>query len=238
MLDDYLISVEGQAPKLSTHEEDVCEVCHEPLVLEPEQSLLVCVKCRTSRNYMDATSNAMAYGEEVEFAAYSYQRTNYFNEYLTMFQAKETSQVSQKDLDTVMAVLWEQRVTDKSQITLERIRDIVRSKRMNHVYKQITQIWCRITGNPPPRLTAKQEEQCRMMFRAIQEPFERHCPQDRKNFFSYSFCLFKFMQLMGYPQFLKHFMLLKDRPKLKLMDGIWQKICKDLDWQFFESPKE
>lgn len=238
VVDDYLMAVQGQAPPLVVNNEDLCEKCREPLILESEQSILVCKACGRSKRYMDATSNAMAYGEEVEFCAYSYQRTNYFNEYLTMFQAKETSQVAQKDIDAVMSALWEERIYNKDLITLEKIREIVRKKRMRHVYKQITQIWCRITGNLPPRLTVKQEEKCRAMFRAIQEPFERHCPQDRKNFFSYSYCLFKFMQLLGYPQFLKHFTLLKDRPKLKLMDAIWEKICKDLDWEFIESPKE
>jgi len=137
-----------------------------------------------------------------------------------------------------MQALWEERFIDKSQITLEKIREIVRKQRLHHVYKQITQIWCRITGNSPPRLTAKEEERCRMMFKAIQEPYDRHLPPDRKNFFSYSYCLYKFMQLIGYPQYLKHFTLLKDRPKLEMMDAIWRKICQDLDWQYVESPKD
>lgn len=238
VVDDFLMIVQDKAAPVHTNSEDLCEKCKEPLSLDSEQSILVCVKCGASKRYMDATSNAMAYGEEVEFCAYSYQRTNYFNEYLTMFQAKESNQVSQKDIETVMQALWEERFYDPTQITLEKIREIVRKKRMRHVYKQITQIWCRITGNAPPRLTAKQEEKCRAMFRAIQEPFEKHCPPERKNFFSYSYCLFKFMQLLGFPHFLKHFTLLKDRPKLVFMDGIWKRLAADLDWQYIESPKE
>jgi len=238
VVDDYLMTLEGHAPPMIINNEDLCERCHEPLILESEQSILACKTCGTSKRYMDATNNATAYGEEVEFCAYSYQRINYFNEYLTMFQAKETSQVAQKDMEIVMAALWEERIYDTAQISLEKIREIVRKKRMNQVYKQITQIWCRITGNLPPRLTAKQEEKCRRMFRAIQEPYERHCPPERKNFFSYNYCMYKFMQLLGYPQFLKYFTLLKDIPKLKAMDDIWRKICTDLEWEFIESPRE
>jgi Zn finger protein HypA/HybF involved in hydrogenase expression len=238
VIDDYMMIVQDKAPPINMQAEDMCETCKEPMLLEMEQSILACPKCGLSKRYMDATSNAMAYGEEVEFAAYSYQRTNYFNEYLTMFQAKESSQVEIKDIMAVMEVLWEERIMDKNKITLEKIREIVRKKRMHHVYKQITQIWCKIRGTKPPRLTSQQEEQCRLMFKAIQEPFERHCPPERKNFFSYSYCLYKFMELLGYSQFLKHFPLLKDRPKLRAMDAIWKKICEDLDWEYRESPME
>ena len=38
--------------------------------------------------------------------------------------------------------------------------------------------------------------------------FEKHCPKDRKNFLSYSYCLFKFFQLLGYDEFLDSFTLL------------------------------
>ncbi len=237
VLDDYLMVVKNQAPVLAVNNEDVCERCKEPMILELEQSILACKKCGTSRRYMDSTSNAMAYGEEVEFTQYAYQRANYFREYVTQFQYKESHQIPEADIRAVMDALWEERIYNVQDITLEKIREIVRKKHMRHVYKQITQIWVRITGNVPPRLTPKQENQLLSMFKAIQEPYERHCPPNRVNFFSYSYTLIKLLQLLGYTQYLKHFTLLKDKPKLEMMDRIWAKICADLNWQFIESNK-
>lgn len=35
------------------------------------------------------------------------------------------------------------------------------------------------------------------MFAEIQEPFERNCPPNRKNFLSYGYTLYKFCELLG-----------------------------------------
>ena len=73
------------------------------------------------------------------------------------------------------------------------------------------------------------------MFRAIQNPFIKWCPLNRKNFLSYSYCLHKFFQLLGMDQYMKQFPLLKSREKLLGQDIIWKNICKELGWPFFKS---
>ena len=65
--------------------------------------------------------------------------------------------------------------------------------------------------------------------------FEKHCPPDRKNFLSYSYCLYKFFQLLGYDDLLSSFSLLKGKDKLHKQDLIFEKICKDLEWEFLPS---
>ena len=73
------------------------------------------------------------------------------------------------------------------------------------------------------------------MFKEIQIPFIRHCPKDRKNFLSYSYVLHKFVELLGLDEFLPSFPLLKSREKLHQQDLIWEKICRDLGWEFIRS---
>jgi hypothetical protein len=99
----------------------------------------------------------------------------------------------------------------------------------------VTQIHSRITGKEPPRLTPAQEEKCRQMFKDIQEPYEKFRLQKRKNFFSYPYCLYKFMQILNLNDYLKFFPMLKDQKKLKLMDDVWKKICEELGWEFIPS---
>ena len=84
-------------------------------------------------------------------------------------------------------------------------------------------------------LTVEDEEQLKLMFLSIQASFDRHCPPDRKNFLSYSYCLFKFCELLGLDSFLSMFSLLKGRDKLHRQDLIFKKICEDLDWEFIPS---
>jgi hypothetical protein len=79
------------------------------------------------------------------------------------------------------------------------------------------------------------EEKLRAMFKEIQEPFEKYKPNDRKNFLSYSYVLHKFFELLEMDEFLDCFPWLKDTNKLRLHDEIFEKICKDLKWQFIKS---
>jgi len=76
------------------------------------------------------------------------------------------------------------------------------------------------------------EDKLRKMFKDIQEPFDRNCPKERKNFLSYSYVLYKFCELLGEDEFLGCFPLLKSKEKLHHQDVIWKKICKDLQWEF------
>ena len=76
------------------------------------------------------------------------------------------------------------------------------------------------------------EEQMRNMFRIIQEPFETHKPKTRSNFLSYSYCLYKFCELLSEDEYLVCFPLLKSREKLHQQDVIWRKITKQLNWEY------
>ena len=83
--------------------------------------------------------------------------------------------------------------------------------------------------------TSETEEELRRMFKEIQIPFHKFCPPERKNFLSYSYVLHKFCELLEYDYLLPYFPLLKSREKLHAQDIIWEKICKDLNWEFIPS---
>ena len=51
-------------------------------------------------------------------------------------------------------------------------------------------------SNPPPTITPEIEEKIRAMFQDIQAPFLLYCPDDRTNFLSYSYILYKFFELL------------------------------------------
>jgi hypothetical protein len=76
------------------------------------------------------------------------------------------------------------------------------------------------------------EAKLRLMFNEIQEPFEKSCPKERKNFLSYSYVLYKFCELVGQDEFLPCFPLLKSKEKLKQQDIIWKRMCKILQWEY------
>lgn len=236
VLKDFLIQTGQQAPTLQMQEQDLCEKCQSRVILKAELALLVCTKCAHAIKYMDTTSANMVYGEEMEFSHYTYQRTNYFNEYLSVFQAKESYQVPTADLNLVMKHLWQWHgVRQVSDITIELVRKTIRKSKLKHLYKHNTQVFCRITGQAPPRLSTELETRAKLMFKNLLPCFEKHAPPTRKNFFSYSLVCYKILQLLGQHHLLHHFPLLKETTKIKEMDKTWRLICAELGWQFQSS---
>lgn len=232
--DEFLNEFEKCAPPLYVMQGDICEKCATPMIMMGNDAMLGCQSCGLTRIYIQATSSRIAYGEEVEFSSFSYKRLNHFLEWLATFQAKESTVVPVEIVNQVMEKLHERHVTT-DKITQRKVREVLKTLKSRKSYDHVPQITARITGKLPPRMTPYQEEQMTLMFQAIQAPFEVHRPFDRRNFLSYSYCLYKFCELCGWDQFLRCFTLLKGRDKLRKQDSIFQKICKELDWEFLPS---
>jgi len=218
---------------------DVCESCNVTMVVMATEALLKYPRCSHTRPYLQATSSRIPYGEEVEFVSFSYKRQNHFQEWLNAIQAKENTEVPVSVIDDVMEYLYHKNgIRSVAQITQTNLRYALKQMGMRKQYDHTMQIYVSITGKHPPRFSTFQEEQLRIMFEAIQGPFQKHCPPERKNFLSYSYCLYKFCELVGYDHFLQYFMLLKGVEKLRKQDIIFKKICTEMDWQFIPSYKE
>ena len=234
MISEYLTDLHGEPPKLVIDSKDTCRICNGQMILIATKSIMACQGCGYATTYLDATTSSVSYGDEVEFASFSYKRLNHFNEWLQQVQAKESFEIPQDVIDQVMSELHRQRVQYED-INQKKVREILKTLRLRKTYEHVAQITSRITGVPPPRMTPEMEEMCRLMFIAVQPAFEKHCPPDRKNFLSYSYCLYKFFQLLGYDDLLGSFTLLKGRDKLQRQDQIFQKICEELDWESLPS---
>jgi hypothetical protein len=229
---------------------DMCLTCQQPTVIMGAGAIMGCTKCKQTYTFIQATSSRIAYGEEVEFTSFSYRRENHFQEWLNCFQAKESTTLLKKEAaaqknreDTSVVEMVAQKCAemgymDRATIEMHHVREALKSLRLSKYYENQQQITTRISGRPAPTMTPQQEEQVRCMFSAIIPLFEKHKPSDRRNFLSYAYCLYKFCELMGWDQFLPCFTLLKGPDKLKKQDMIFEKICKDLDWEFIPSVDE
>lgn len=236
---ELMAELSKTAPPIYLVQGDMCEKCNVPMIVLASEALLGCPKCSRTRLYIQATSSRIAYGEEVEFANFSYKRQNHFIEWMNTFQAKESTEVPAEVVQQVMEYLYNvKKVKDASKIVQKKVREVMKELKLRKYYDHCAQITARITGKLPPRMTPFQAEQVKLMFSAIQGPFNIHCPPERTNFLSYGFCLYKFCELLGYDQFLHCFPLLKGKDKLAAMDRIWKKICMELDWQFIPTVAE
>jgi hypothetical protein len=171
--------------------------------------------------------------KEVSF--YAYKRSNHLNEWISQIQGKETTEIPEEVYDRILMEIRKQRITNMADITPRKVKEILKTLKINKYYEHTAHIINRLTGVQFPQLSPELEDRLRSMFKQIQTPFLKFAPSKRKNFLSYSYCLHKFIQLLGEDQYLANFPLLKSREKLHQQDQIWKRICADVGWEFYPS---
>jgi len=212
-----------------------CPLCLGKLILKNVDSLLICEEC----GYTDSiiiNSEKVSYKDPPRESSYfAYKRINHFNEWLAQFQAKETTDIPEDVYKGILQELKKNKFLDIKNISYKNMREILKKLKFNKYYEHIPHIINILNGKKAPILTRQYEEQLRIMFKEIQTPFMKHCPENRKNFLSYSYVLHKFCELLELDHLLIYFPLLKSREKLQQQDIIWQKICGTLLWEYIPS---
>jgi hypothetical protein len=217
IFNDYLIDVEklNNIDRPIEKKREVCPTC-------PESATLI--------------SEELTYREEQETSEkivnYSYKRENHFNEWLSQFQAQETTTIPTDVIEQLRNELKKIKVKVLDEITHARVRTLLKKLKLNKFYEHVPYITNIISGVKPPSMPQDLEERLRIMFKDIQKPFDDNCPPERKNFLSYSYVLYKFCELLSEDKYLKYFPLLKSKEKLYQQDVIWKKICEALHWEY------
>jgi hypothetical protein len=230
----FMSEFTGQPSEVSVGSTDTCGECGGRMLVIERKATLCCQDCGDSVPHIDMTSCSHAQRGEVEFVSQTYKRSNHFLEWLNQCQAKESTRASDAVLRTTMQELYRMGIRDKADITVNIVRDVLKTLKLRAQYEHACQITCRINGAPPPRFLPAIEERLRLMFLAVQAPFER-VKGKRKNFLSYAYTLTQFLGLLGINIDTicnLGFAQLKGRDKLEKQNHIYQRICEQLDWQF------
>jgi predicted amidophosphoribosyltransferase len=214
---------------------NMCKKCNIKLYMKYTNSEIICEKCGyTEKIIVNLDNNS--YKDPIRESTYfAYKRINHFNEWLAQFQAKETTDISEEIYNNILKELKKDKNFNVLNVSYKLTRDTLKKLGYNKYYEHIPHIINIITGKKNPILDRNNEEQLRIMFKEIQQPFMNNCPDDRKNFLSYAYVLHKFCELLELDELLIYFPLLKSREKLQQQDFIWKKICHDLKWQFIPS---
>lgn len=239
LLNQYMMLIDSEYMadvKKNTDKIKRCYECNIEKTLVQSEGIYVCQNCGEAEivivdsdkpNYKDAVTDTKP--------GYPYKRTNHLNEWLAQFQAKESIEIPDDIYNQILDELRKNRFTDLKKLDLPYMKKILKNLKLTAYYEHIAYLISKINGLPPPTINRETEEKIRLMFRQIQAPFEKHCPKLRTNFLSYAYVLHKMFQLLELDEFVKYFPLLKSREKLKLQDELWEKICNDLNWEFYPS---
>jgi hypothetical protein len=206
------------------------------MYLIPVESVLICKKCGETEDIIINSDKPSYKDPPREVSYFAYKRINHFNEWLAQFQAKESTEIPAEVYTKIVDELNRQKIYDYSKnLYPEKIREILKKLRYNKYYEHVPHIINHLNGVPAPSMNRMVEEKLRTMFKEIQTPFVKYCPSNRKNFLSYSYVLHKFCELLSLDEYLVCFPLLKSREKLQQQDNIWEKICRDLQWEYIAS---
>ena len=214
---------------------DKCKLCNTNMLYSLNESGLICGKCGYTEQIIINTERTSYKDPPREVSYFAYKRMNHFNEWLAQFQAKESTEISEDVYNNIFTEITRNINIDIKKITHKQVREILKKIGYNKYYEHIPHIVNVLTGEKAPKLAPIEEEQLRNLFKEIQIPFSNNCPEERKNFLSYSYVLHKFCELLEYDYLLPNFPLLKSREKLQQQDKIWKCICKDLQWEYIPS---
>lgn len=236
MYDEYIqrmkLSHGAEAVQQMTEHCEQCNVAREEISSE---GILVCPRCG-SEEYTLVVSDFPSFRDPPkERNNYAYKKINHLNEILNQFQAKESTIIPDEVMNEVVLEIRKRRISNIADLTEEDIRQILKKLNRSKYYEHRAHILSRLNGNPPPTITPEIEEKIRTMFQEIQAPFLLYCPNDRTNFLSYSYILYKFFELLELDEYKVFFPLLKSRDRLIAHDAIWAKICAYLRWEFIRS---
>ena len=229
-IDDTIINSKFQDISI-----DKCIECNGNLLFKNNESIIYCSSCGYTEDIMIVTEKGSYNDPPREASYFAYKRINHFNEWLAQFQAKETTELPETIYCDVYKELNKNIDFDITTINYSQVRMILKKLKYNKYYEHIPHLINVLSGKKAPTLTRSSEEMLRSLFKEIQIPFMNNCPISRKNFLSYSYVLHKFCELLEYDHLIPFFPLLKSREKLQQQDQIWEKICKDLKWQYIPS---
>ena len=235
ILDKFLMITEVDHIPTTINKQEICDSCQTEMEIKKLDGIIVCTTCGFSKLHT-TTSNKPSYKESIpENNYFAYKRINHFNEWLSQFQAKESTDIPQEVFDLLIQEIKKARILNMAKVSPNKIREYLKKLGLNKYYEHTAYILNRLNGETPPTMTRETEEKLRVMFREIQYPFMKHCPKKRVNFLSYSYVLHKFVELLGLDEYIKCFPLLKSRNKLEEQDKIWLNICKELKWEYIAS---
>lgn len=214
--------------------------CDEEMILSPDY-FYTCYQCgKVGQMYING-STFKQIQETFITNKFVYKRINYFNDWLKQIQASENSDIPNKLITRLREELSKRSIKDLSKLKPYLVKKILKELKEPKYYENINLIISKLTNKPPVIIPTNVIEKMKIMFSSIQEPYEK-LKGTRTNFFSYSYILYKFCELLDIKEYLKCLQLLKSRDKILHHDILWKKIIIEMQqkegdelWRFIPS---
>lgn len=242
ILDDYLSATDKsyQSKKIEVNKKvGKCTECDsENLVFNHIDCIYVCHDCGIINEYDSRDDYTPSYKEmqDIDYQPqYAYKKLNHFIDHLNNLQAEEVVNIPDKVITAIKKEMKKERLPNEK-LDPKRVRIYLKKHRLSKYYIYAQRIISLVTGiKTKPIMDNILKEKLINMFKEVLEPWYKTCPDERYNFFSYKYIIYKFCELLGEDHILKYCNLLKDRENLYKQDVMWKNVCKVLRWEFIPS---
>jgi predicted nucleic acid-binding Zn-ribbon protein len=194
----------------------------------------ICINCGTECRLIPYTTGpSFKEMEQYDFptSPVDYKRINYFTECLNQVQAKEHADIPQEVFDSLILEIHKERIKDMSKLNKPSIKRLLKKCGHSKYYEHSQLLINRLNKIPSVKIPVSIEEKLKHMFNEIQEPWLIHKDNQRNNFFSYPYVIYKFFELLGLDEYKKYFECLKSRDKLYKQDVTWKKVMNELKFK-------
>jgi hypothetical protein len=232
--EEYLEKVDNNYVSEVKYSENIyfCEKCQLNKKIIKSKSICVCEKCGEFNSILIENDQNMNKNNDLtNNTIYSYKRIGHY--LITLNSIK--NQVNDNDFNKIKKYIQENKKYKK--ITESNVKIVLKEMKLYKKYsKNINIIYRKLKRLPVLIIDKNLEDKLIYMFNKTEEVFENHIPSNRKNFFSYPYCIRKFLELLDIDyELLDSLKTLKGVEKLYNQDKIWEKICKELKWEFIPS---
>ena len=214
------------------HKRNFCIDCNLEMLIDYQESVLVCTKCGVFEYYPVYVSS---YNHPMKPSRRKcvYKRYDNFKVILNQFLCIQ----NQKVPDEVIRTLWNQ-INNKDNLlynytiplTIPILECILKRNKMIKYKNSIYFIFFKLKSQPLPYITITEKDMMLNMFNVVSNIYDKYKPKDRKSFLSYPFVLKQILIVLGKNDYAKYIPPLKTNSKQKELERIWELITKDPEW--------
>ena len=218
--------------KPKKHKRNFCIDCNLEMLIDYQESVLVCTNCGVFEYYPVYVSS---YNHTMQPSRRKciYKRSDNFNVILNQFLCIQ----NQKVPDEVIRTLWNQ-INNKNNLlynytiplTIPILECILKRNKMIKYKNSIYFIFFKLKSQPLPYITITEKDMMLNMFNVVSTIYDKYKPKGRKSFLSYPFVLKQIWIVLGKNDYAKYIPPLKTNSKQKELELVWELITKDPEW--------
>ena len=218
--------------KPKKHKHNFCIDCNLEMLIDYQESVLVCTNCGVFEYYPVYVSS---YNHPMKPSRRKcvYKRYDNFKTILDQFFYGRKQLVP----DDVMKAIRNE-ICNRDNIlynytiplTIPILECILKRNKMIKYKNSIYFIYFKLSGGSFPHITTKEYNTILNTFNVISSIYDKYKPKDRKSFLNYPFVLKQILIVLGKNDYAKYIPPLKTKSRQKELERIWELITKDPEW--------